>query len=451
MLYITLALPFLPATSLHRGLHIAATCILLTACAAAHLQNAGPTAVAFPLPWDAAHVLAFDGTATLFLCLLLATHLAVLTYIAPAKGSGMAPWLAVMTFFLCFFVTTTDLVLLFLSFESALLPVLGLMGLWATGARRTHAGWLLLFFTFVAASCILPATVLAWTATGSTSMLALPASDLLRWALGLGWLLAALSKVPLVPLHLWLPEAHVQASTPTSIVLAAVLLKLSLYLCLRLLGGLWSDLGATACLGLLTLSLAGGALAVWMAGVQVDLKRVIAYASVAHMSAGTAAWAIGGAGAAVLLALTLTHSVIAGALFLAVGVAYETSHTRLVKAYGGLAMTTPCLALAWLVWSAGNIGLPGTAGFVPELWSILAVSSWSGLLLLAGAMFVGGLLYTMWAWARTMWGPQGTGIVWAATGDTPGPLGGTAAGLVILCLTLGVALAGFEGASEGFT
>lgn len=391
----------------------------------------------------------FDSLTTLFLILLLSTHLLVIAYNSPDKSSNMNTWMGLLTTCLIIFVCTSDMLLMFLAFECALLPILAMMGLWSTGTRRTHAGWLLLFFTYISASLILPTILLCYDITGSTSILSLPGNDGLRFLLGIGWMGAALSKVPLVPLHLWLPEAHVQASTPVSIVLAAVLLKLSIYIMLRL-GGTLANIGDTGTLGLMTIGMTGVVLAVAMAGVQCDMKRVIAYASVAHMSVGVVVWCLGGAGWTILAMLTIAHSIIAGALFMSVGVIYEGTHTRLVKVYGGAAGVAPFLGLLWLVWSVANVGLPGTAGFVGEIWSLLILSGWSGMLGWMGIAFVGTLLYTMWVWVKVMWGPEGVGILWSNVRDVRSSLGGAGVWLGLLAIGAGIAIGGIEGI-EGFT
>jgi len=275
-----------------------------------------------------------------------------------------------------------DLFLFYVFFELTLVPMYFIVGVWG-GERRIYAA--IKFFLFTAAGSLLMLVAILYLyfrareglGTGTFAL-----TDILRVPLTLTeqlWLFAAFAtafaiKVPIFPLHTWLPDAHVEAPTPGSVVLAAVLLKMGTYGFLRFLLPIFPDASRhpTVVMVMLVLGVIGIIYAAWVAAVQPDAKKLVAYTSVAHMGfvvIGIFALTINGIQGG--LVVMISHGITTGALFLLLGMLYERRHTRLIDQFGGLGRVAPMFATAFVITALASIGLPGTSGFVGEFLALL--------------------------------------------------------------------------------
>ena len=331
--------------------------------------------------WGAEYALGLDGI-SLFMVILttLTTPVAILgsfKYVAMRRKAFYALMLLLEMGVVGVFVAT-DLLLFYVFFELTLVPMYFIVGIWG-GKRRIYAAVKFFLYTATGSLLMLVAILYIYFAAGANSFSydAFLAADLsLREQL---WLFAAFAlafgiKVPVFPLHTWLPDAHVEAPTPGSVILAAVLLKMGTYGFLRFLlplfpGAVQHPATATA---MLILGTAGIVYAAWVAAVQPDAKKLVAYTSVAHMGfvvigvfALTTNGLLGG------LVVMISHGVSTGALFLLLGMMYERRRTRLVEEFGGIGRVAPFFATAFVVTALASIGLPGTSGFVGEFLALL--------------------------------------------------------------------------------
>ena len=302
-----------------------------------------------------------------------------------------------------------DLLGFYVLYESALLPMFLLIGLGGQRVRKVRAAYLLVLYTLVGSLALLPAVLLALSGAGTTNLLALaytgwaPARQLILWW---GFFLAFAVKIPVIPLHLWLPEAHVEASTAGSVLLAGVLLKLGTYGLLRFCLPLWPVASAYYGPMALTIGLIGVVYASLTTLRQVDLKKIVAYSSIAHMNMGLLAiLTLGDLGAIGSCFLMLAHGVASPALFLCVGSLYDRTHTKALKYLGGAATAMPLFSLAFFIASLCNLALPLTPNFIAEF--LCLCSLWAhNVGALAGAL-IGVVLsaaYTLWAYARVVHG-----------------------------------------------
>ncbi|HSC87442.1 MAG TPA: NADH-quinone oxidoreductase subunit M [Polyangiaceae bacterium] len=274
-----------------------------------------------------------------------------------------------------------DLFLFFVFWELMLLPMLILIGVFG-GVERIKAAYKFFLYTMVGSMMMLAAILyMVWThhqLAGywtfdylALSHLVLPKTA--AWLCFFGFALAFLIKVPMFPFHTWLPDAHVQAPTGGSIILAAVLLKLGTYgyirFCMGMLGGPAGEAGTPLASVVIVLGIVYGALIAWK---QDDVKRLVAYSSVAHMGyVMLGLFAANRAGVEGAILQMLNHGVSTGALFLLVGVIYDRRHTRLVKEFGGIAQVMPVYTVLFIVVTMSSIGVPGTNGFVGEFMIIM--------------------------------------------------------------------------------
>lgn len=305
--------------------------------------------------------------------------------------------------------TCLDLLGFYVLYESALLPMFLLIGLGGSRPRKVKAAYLLVLYTLVGRLAMLPCLLIMYRQVGSSSfeLLSLhswaPATQLILWW---GLFLAFAVKVPMMPVHLWLPEAHVEASTAGSVLLAGVLLKLGTYGLLRFS----LPLLPYACIYygpfVITLSLIGIVYASFTTLRQVDLKKIVAYSSVAHMNMIVLAlFTLSSLGESAASFLMLAHGVASPALFLCVGALYDRTHTKALKYLGGAACAMPLFSALFFVFSLANMAMPLSPNFVGEflcLCGIFAHNLWA----LFGAL-IGVLLsaaYTMWAYARVVHG-----------------------------------------------
>ncbi len=279
----------------------------------------------------------------------------------------------------CF--VSLDMFLFFVFWELMLLPMLILIGVYG-GVERIKAAYKFFLYTMIGSMMMLAAILyMVWTHKELTGYITFDYLALSRVMLTeqAGWLcfaafaLAFLIKVPVFPFHTWLPDAHVQAPTGGSVILAAVLLKLGTYgyirFCMGLLGGPAGIAAAPAASVVILLGIIYGALVAWK---QDDVKRLVAYSSVAHMGfVMLGIFAANEAGMQGAVLQMINHGVSSGALFLLVGVIYDRRHTRMVKEFGGLAVAMPVYTVIFIVVTMSSIGVPGTNGFVGEFMVIM--------------------------------------------------------------------------------
>ncbi|WEK06174.1 MAG: NADH-quinone oxidoreductase subunit M [Candidatus Devosia phytovorans] len=304
--------------------------------------------------------------------------------------------------------TTLDLAMFYVFFEGTLLPMFLIIGIWG-GAKRIAASYKFFFYTFVGSVLMLLAIMAMYWNAGTTDISRLLTHDFpSSWQPWLWWaFFASLAvKMPMWPFHRWLPEAHVQAPTAGSVILAAILLKLGGYGFLRFSLPMFPEASAQFANIVFFLSVAAIILTSLIALVQSDIKKLIAYSSVAHMGFVTMGIFAGNAlGIQGALFQMISHGIVSGALFLCIGVVYDRMHTREIDAYGGLVERMPRYAFAFMVFTMANVGLPGTSGFVGEFLTLLGifqVNTWVAF----GAAF--GLIlsacYALWAYRRVIFG-----------------------------------------------
>ncbi len=335
--------------------------------------------------WGAEYALGLDGI-SLFMVLLttFTTPLAVLgsyRYITRRQRGFYFLLLLLQTGVVGVFVSL-DLLLFYVFFELTLVPMYFIVGIWG-GERRIYAAVKFFLFTAFGSLLMLVGILYLYFRVrdlagggsfyfGDLLLLPLTLKEQL-WLFG-AFALAFSIKVPVFPLHTWLPDAHVEAPTPGSVVLAAVLLKMGTYGFVRFLLPLFPAAAAhpTVVVIMLTLGVIGIIYAAWVAAVQPDAKKLVAYTSVAHMGfvvLGVFALTLDGLQGA--LVVMIAHGVSTGALFLLLGMLYERRHTRLIEDFGGLARVAPWLASAFVLTALASIGLPGTSGFVGEFLVLL--------------------------------------------------------------------------------
>jgi NADH-quinone oxidoreductase subunit M len=268
-----------------------------------------------------------------------------------------------------------DLVLFYLFFEGGLIPMFIIIGVWG-GPRRVYASFKFFLYTLLGSLLMLLAILAIYGQTGTTDIPTLLTTaklpeNLQTW-LFLAFLASFAVKLPMWPVHTWLPDAHVEAPTAGSVILAAVLLKMGGYGFLRFSLPMFPQASAHFAPMMLALGVIAIVYTSLVAFAQKDMKKLIAYSSVAHMGFVTLGVFSGteqGVQGAVFQ--MVSHGIVSGALFLAVGVIYDRMHTRDISAYGGLADRMPVYAFCFMVFTMANVGLPGTSGFVGEFLTLM--------------------------------------------------------------------------------
>jgi NADH-quinone oxidoreductase subunit M len=334
--------------------------------------------------WGVSYALGLDGI-SLFMVLLttLTMPLAILgsfNYIREKEKAFYALMLLLQVGIVGVFVAM-DLFLFYVFFELTLVPMYFIVGIWG-GERRVYAAIKFFLYTALGSLLMLVGILYLYLQGGGFAAGSFHYLDLLGTPLTLTeqlWLFSAFAlafaiKVPIFPLHTWLPDAHVEAPTPGSVVLAAVLLKMGTYGFLRFALPFFPDAAvhSTVVAVMLTLGVIGIVYAAWVAAVQPDAKKLVAYTSVAHMGfvvIGIFALTVNGLQGGLMV--MISHGISTGALFLLLGMLYERRHTRAIADFGGLARVTPLLATAFVITALASIGLPGTSGFVGEFLALL--------------------------------------------------------------------------------
>ncbi len=301
-----------------------------------------------------------------------------------------------------------DLFLFYIFFEAGLIPMYLIIGIWG-GANRIYASYKFFLYTLLGSVLMLIAMLWMSNYAGTTDIPTLMATNFPVEAQTWLWLAFFASfavKVPMWPVHTWLPDAHVQAPTAGSVILAGVLLKLGGYGFIRFSIPMFPE--ASSELIWLVLILSGIAVVYTslVALVQADMKKLIAYSSVAHMAIVTIGlFAFNRQGLEGAMIVMLSHGLVSGALFLCVGVIYDRLHTREIAAYGGLSNNMPRYALLFLLFTMASIGLPGTSGFVGEFLSLMGawqVSTWATAVCTTGIIL--GAAYALYLYWRIAFG-----------------------------------------------
>ncbi len=363
-----------------------------------------------------------DGISVLFV--MLTTALMPLTIwsawnVKTRVKDYMIAFLLLETLMLGVF-TALDLVLFYLFFEAGLIPMFLIIGIWG-GVNRIYASFKFFLYTFLGSVLMLVAMIAMYIDAGTTDIVLLLqhefASDTLS-VLGfqviggmqtlafLAFFASFAVKMPMWPVHTWLPDAHVQAPTAGSVVLAAILLKMGGYGFLRFSIPMFPVASHMLTDFVLWLSVIAIVYASLVALVQQDMKKLIAYSSVAHMGYVTAGiFAMNQQGVDGAIFQMISHGFVSGALFLCVGVIYDRMHTRDIDAFGGLWKNMPAYALVFMFFTMANVGLPGTSGFVGEFLTLVGIfqaNTWVALVGATGVIFSAG--YALWLYRRVVLG-----------------------------------------------
>src|SRR6202522_1275835 len=267
-----------------------------------------------------------------------------------------------------------DLMLFYLFFEGSLIPMFLIIGIWG-GPRRVYSSFKFFLYTFLGSVLMLLAIMALYWNAGTTDIPVLMHTSVPRSLQTWAWFAFFASfavKMPMWPVHTWLPDAHVEAPTAGSVILAAILLKMGGYGLLRFSPPMFPSASQEFAPLIFTLSVVAIIYTALVALVQEDMKKLIAYSSVAHMgfvTMGIFAVTIQGVGGGIFQ--MVSHGIVSGALFLCVGVVYDRMHTREIAAYGGLVNRMPLYAAVFMVFTLANVGLPGTSGFVGEFLALI--------------------------------------------------------------------------------
>ncbi|GGZ95434.1 NADH-quinone oxidoreductase subunit M [Novosphingobium arvoryzae] len=324
-------------------------------------------------------------------------------------GEYMAAFLLMETLMIGVF-AAQDLFLFYIMFEAGLIPMYLIIGIWG-GADRIYASYKFFLYTLLGSVLMLIAMLWMVNEAGTTDIPTLMAYDFPVEAQKLLWLAFFASfavKMPMWPVHTWLPDAHVQAPTAGSVILAGVLLKMGGYGFIRFSLPMFPEASAHFAWLVFVLSMIAVVVTSLIALIQHDMKKLIAYSSVAHMAIVTVGlFAFNVQGLEGTMIVMLSHGLVAGALFLCVGVIYDRLHTREISRYGGLSINMPKYALFFMLFTMASVGLPGTSGFVGEFLALVGIYQVSSLVaLVAGTGIILGAGYMLYLYRRICFGEQ---------------------------------------------
>jgi NADH-quinone oxidoreductase subunit M len=334
-----------------------------------------------------------------------------------------------------------DLVLFYLFFEGGLIPMFLIIGVWG-GKRRVYAAFKFFLYTLTGSLLMLLAIMTMYWTAGTTDIEALlrfPFTAAMQKWLWLGFFASFAVKMPMWPVHTWLPDAHVEAPTAGSVILAGILLKMGGYGFIRFSLPMFPVASANFAPLIYALSIIAIVYTSLVALVQEDMKKLIAYSSVAHMGFVTMGlFSANTQGVQGAVYQMVSHGLVSGALFLCVGVVYDRMHTRDISAYGGLVQRMPRYAVAFMVFTLANVGLPGTSGFIGEFLTLIGAfqaNAWVALIATTGVIL--SACYALYLYRRIIFGvlekPSLAGIV-----DLSGREIAVLAPLLILTIYYGV-------------
>ncbi|WP_275270956.1 NADH-quinone oxidoreductase subunit M [Limnobacter sp. P1] len=367
------------------------------------------------LPWieafGASYGLGVDGLSVWFVILtaLITIFVVVAAWevITEKVAQYMAAFLILSGLMVGVF-AATDGLLFYVFFEATLIPMYIIVGVWG-GPNRIYAAFKFFLYTLLGSLLTLVAIIYLQFQSGTFEIAAwhkLPLGMTEQILIFLAFLMAFAVKVPMWPVHTWLPDAHVEAPTGGSVVLAAIMLKLGAYGFLRFSMPIAPDASHELSGFMITLSLIAVVYIGVVALVQKDMKKLVAYSSIAHMGFVTLGFfmfqdlAVQGA-----IIQMISHGFVSGAMFLCIGVLYDRVHSREISAYGGVVNTMPKFAAFFLLFAMANSGLPATSGFVGEFMVILGAvkyNFWIGLL--AATTLIFGAAYSLWMYKRVVFG-----------------------------------------------
>lgn len=302
-----------------------------------------------------------------------------------------------------------DLFLFYVFFESVLIPMFFIIGIFGSRERKIRAAYQFFLYTLLGSVLMLLGILMIYAQTGTTQVELLYAaefSEISQIILWLSFFASFAVKVPMVPVHIWLPEAHVEAPTAGSVILAGIMLKLGTYGFLRFSIPLFPEASLYFTPLVFTMSVIAVIYTSLTTVRQVDLKKVIAYSSVAHMNFVTLGlFSLNPQGVEGSLLLMLSHGLVSPALFLCIGALYDRHKTRLVRYYGGCVRTMPVFSAVFLFFTMGNISLPGTSSFVGEFMVLAGTFQANPFICVLGAtgMVLGGA-YSLWLYNRIVFG-----------------------------------------------
>jgi NADH-quinone oxidoreductase subunit M len=355
--------------------------------------------------------LGVDGISVLFVVLNAFTTVLVVWSAWEVIQSRVAQYMAaflIMSGLINGAFAALDAVLFYVFFEAMLIPMYLIIGVWG-GPNRVYAAIKFFLYTLIGSLLMLVALIYLYGASDTFALqewYALPLSLNVQLLLFVAFFLAFSVKVPMWPVHTWLPDAHVEAPTGGSVVLAAVTLKIGAYGFVRFILPILPDASRYLSSFIIVLSLVAVVYIGFVALVQADMKKLIAYSSISHMGFVTLGFflfnPLGMAGG---LAQMLSHGFVSAAMFLCVGVLYDRMHSRQIADYGGVVNTMPKFAAFMMLFAMANAGLPATSGFVGEFMVILGavgVNFW--LAVLAATTLILGAAYTLWMYKRVIFG-----------------------------------------------
>ena len=352
-----------------------------------------------------------DGISILFILLTtFITPICVITVNATIKNRLKDFLIAILileTFMIGVF-CSLDLVVFYLFFEAGLIPMFLIIGIWG-GDRRVYSAFKFFLYTLLGSVLMLVAIISIYWITGTTDVIKLYELGIDAKYQNLLWLAFFSSfavKTPMWPVHTWLPDAHVEAPTAGSVLLAAILLKMAGYGFIRFSLGLFPDASLYFVPLVYTLSLIAIIYTSLVALMQEDMKKLIAYSSVAHMGFVTLGiFTMTQQGIEGSIFQMISHGLVSAALFLCVGVVYDRLHTRLIDRYGGLVSIMPKYAIVFMVFTLGALGLPGTSGFIGEF--LVLIGTFKKNILVATIASLGvilGAAYMLWLYKRIIFG-----------------------------------------------
>jgi NADH-quinone oxidoreductase subunit M len=352
-----------------------------------------------------------DGISVLFV--LLSTFLTPLCILASWESikvrvkEYMIAFLVLETLMVGMF-CALDFVLFYVFFEGVLIPMFLIIGVWG-GGRRVYAAFKFFLYTLLGSVLMLLAILVMYFVAGTTDLPTLMQTSFPRSMQIWLWLALFASfavKVPMWPVHTWLPDAHVEAPTAGSVILAGVLLKMGGYGFLRFSIPILPEASAYFTPLMYTLSVVAIIYTSLVALAQEDMKKLIAYSSIAHMGFVTIGmFSLNQQGVEGSVFQMLSHGIVSGALFLCVGVVYDRLHTREIARYGGLVQNMPRYAFVFMLMMLASVGLPGTSGFVGEFLILIGAfqdNTWVALLATTGIIL--GAAYMLWLYRRVVFG-----------------------------------------------